>query len=162
MIDRTQKSLWIQGGTGPGEISGIRATFLLPGAGAFGRDKNVPAQEATSAKVSYAKDGVDVTDQVVTVDEAVGLLEQATRAQAAAAARAGEAVQRQQADQDAVRQLLQNLSCTVCGGKQFDEQTSREDSQMGMTTFRMRLLICVRCGFVMQFSLGRSLFVPGN
>jgi hypothetical protein len=32
---------------------------------------------------------------------------------------------------------------------------------MGFTTFRMRLMICKRCGFVMQFSLGQSLFVPG-
>jgi len=54
-----------------------------------------------------------------------------------------------------------NLASSVCDGRSFDEQISREDSQMGITTFRMKLLVCRRCGFVMHFSLGQSLFVPG-
>ena len=60
------------------------------------------------------------------------------------------------AQQEEIRSKVENLSCTVCDGRDFDEQTSREDSQFGMTTFRMRLLVCKQCGFVMQFSLGRS------
>ena len=56
---------------------------------------------------------------------------------------------------------MANLASSVCDGRSFDEQISREDSQMGITTFRMKLLVCRRCGFVMHFSLGQSLFVPG-
>jgi len=30
----------------------------------------------------------------------------------------------------------------VCGHQRFDEQISREDSQMGFTSFPLRLMIC--------------------
>ena len=162
MIDPTTKELQVRGGTAPGEISALTVRFLLPDAGAFGRDKTVPMSEATAARVSYARDGQAVVDQTVMVSEAVTLVDQATRDGQAADARSAEEQQRRQAEADETRRKVANLRCTVCGGQKFDEQTSREDSQYGMTTFRMRLMICQRCGFVMQFALGRSLFVPGG
>jgi uncharacterized protein len=161
MIDPTTKQMDVAGGTGPGEIARLSVKFVVPDAGAFGRDKTVPMSEATAAKVSYTQDGHDVVDQTLMVSEAVTLVEQAQQHAQAASARALAAQQQRQAEIDEVRTKVENLTCTVCGGRQFDQQTSREDSQFGMTTFRMRLMICRRCGFVMQFALGRSLFVPG-
>ena len=90
MLDRSQKEFDVRGGRGPGEIGELHATFLIPDAGAFGRDKTVSVDEASAAEVSYVLDG-----------------------------------------------------------------------QLGFTTFPMRMMIGKRCGFVMQFSLGQSLVVPG-
>lgn len=101
-------------------------------------------------------------DETVTVSEAVAVIEQAERDGQAAAARAAQAQQREQADMEELRHKLANLACPICGGRDFDEQTSREDSRWGMTTMRLRMLICRRCAYVMQFALGRSLFVPGG
>jgi hypothetical protein len=161
MIDPTSKEVTVRGGHGPGEVGDLTATFLIPGGGAFGRDKSVPLQDATGARVSYVQDGRQVSDATVSVSEATALVEKATADGGAADARLAEATRQQQAELEEARRKVANLACTVCGGQQFDEHTSREDSQLGLTTFRMRLMICKRCGFVMQFSLGRSLFVPG-
>ncbi len=162
MIDRTQKEFSVTGGTAPGETSNLYVRFVLVGGGAFGRDKSVSVDEATSAVVSYNRDGVAVSDATLTASAAVDLIEQAQRDTEAAAGRAAVAHQASDAAAAEVRRKLAELACQVCGGQSFDEHTSREDSQWGMTTFRMRLLICRQCGFVMQFALGRSLFVPGG
>jgi hypothetical protein len=162
MIDPTTKELDVAGGTGPGEISSLHVQFIVPDAGAFGRDKTVPMSEATRAKISYLKDGQRIEDQIVMVSEAATLVDTARADEQAMLARLEEKKRKRIAQQEEIRQKVENLSCTVCDGRDFDEQTSREDSQFGMTTFRMRLLICKQCGFVMQFSLGRSLFVPGG
>lgn len=161
MIDRAQKEFSVPGGSGPGETSNLVVRFLLTGGGAFGRDKAVPVDEATSAVVSYSRDGKPVVEESMTPAAAVELIEAAQRDTEAAAARAAAARQQGDAELAEIRRELADLSCQVCRGRSFDEHTSREDSQWGMTTFRMRLLICKRCGFVMQFALGRSLFVPG-
>jgi hypothetical protein len=162
VIDPTTKELDVAGGTGPGEIGRLHVQFILPDAGAFGRDKTVPMSEATRAKVSYVKDGKSVQDQIVMVTEATTLVEQAQAHEQAMLARLEEKNRQRLALQEEVRRKVANVSCTVCGGRDFEEQISREDSQFGMTTFRMQLLICKQCGFVLQFSLGRSLFVPGG
>jgi len=161
VVDPNQKQVVISGGSGPGEIGGLNVRFVIPDGGAFGRDKNVAMSEATAARVSYVRDGRLVEEQTVTVGEAVTLIDQASRDATAEAAR-GDA-QRHTANSELAeaRQKVADLACMVCGGREFDEQTSREDSQWGYSSFRMRLMICQRCGFVMQFSLGRSLFVPG-
>jgi hypothetical protein len=160
MIDRSQHDFAVRGGRGAGEISDLTARFLIPDGGAFGRDKSVPVDEATAAKVSYVKDGQRV-QAVLSVPEGVALVEQAQTDELAADGRRAELRRVQEAELEEARRKVANLACTVCGYQQFDQQTSREDSQMGFTTFRMKLLICKRCGFVMQFSLGQSLFVPG-
>lgn len=161
MVDPTAKEVNLPGGGGPGEIAGLEVRFVLPGAGALGRDRGVEFHEATHARVRYRTDKGDV-DETVSVSQAVALIEQAERDGQAAAARAAQALERQQAETAALQHKLANLACPICGGRDFDEQTSREDSQWGMTTMRMRMLICRRCAFVMQFALGRSLFVPGG
>jgi uncharacterized protein len=162
VIDRTQKEFSVTGGNAPGETSNLSARFLLAGGGAFGRDKAVSVDEATSALVSFRRDGNAVTDVTMTPSAAVELIEQTQRDTDAAASRAAAARQQSDAQLAEVRRKLAELACQVCGGRSFDEHISREDSQWGMTTFRMRLMICKQCGFVMQFALGRSLFVPGG
>jgi len=161
MVDPTSKDVRVAGGGGPGEIAELEAEFIQPGAGSFGRDKNVEFRGATHAKVRYRRDR-SYLDETVTVSQAVALIEQAERDGQAAAARAHEAAQRRQDEATEVQRKLSELACPICGGRDFDEQTAREDSQWGMTTMRMRMLICRRCAFVMQFALGRSLFVPGG
>jgi hypothetical protein len=161
MVDRSQKEFTVRGGHGPGEIGDLEAKFLVPGGGSFGRDKTVSLDEATAARVSYVREGQRVVDQLLSVSEAVTLVEKAVSDGQAADQRRAAVQAQQEVELDEARRKVANLACTVCGYQDFDEQTSREDSQMGFTTFRMRLLICKRCGFVMQFSLGRSLFVPG-
>ena len=60
-----------------------------------------------------------------------------------------------------IRERLSRLTCPICDGHSFDQQMSREDSQMGFTTFRMQLLICRECSYVLHFAQGQSWFVPG-
>jgi len=161
MIDRTQKEFFVVGGRGRGEVNNLQADFLAEGAGAFGRDKKVPVDEATKAQVRYVKDGQQV-EQTLDVAAAIALVEQAVADAAASEARRAEAVAAETAALEEARRKVAELACTVCGCRRFEEQTSREDSQWGASTFRMKLMICTRCGFVMQFYLGASLFVPGS
>ena len=160
MIDRSQEEFHVRGGRGPGEISELRATFLIPDGGSFGRDRRVAVQEATAAEVGFVRDGQRV-DQVLSVPEAVALVEKAMLDGAAADARRATTAAAEQAELEEARRKVAELACAVCGYQHVDEQVSREDSQMGLTSFRMRLMICKRCGFAMQFLLGQSLFVAG-
>jgi uncharacterized protein len=162
VIDPSTKEVDVAGGTGAGEIGRLHVEFVLPDAGSFGRDKKVAMSEATKAKVTYVKDGQQVSEQLVMVSEAVTLIEKARTDEQAMLARVEELKRQRFARQEELRQKVENVACTVCGAREFDEQISREDSQFGMTSFRMRLLICKQCGFVMQFMLNRSLFVPGG
>jgi uncharacterized protein len=57
-----------------------------------------------------------------------------------------------------VQRARDNLVCPVCGGTTFEQQLSREDTQWGVTSLKMRLMICRRCEYVMHFSRGRSIF----
>ena len=161
MIDRTQKEFFVAGGRGPGEVNNLNVEFVAESAGAFGRDKKVSVDEATRAHARYVKDGAEV-EATLDVPAAIALLEQAERDTAAALDRRTQAVDAQRAELEEARAKVAALACLVCGGRSFEEQTSREDSQWGMSSFRMKLLICRRCGYVMQFYLGASLFVPGS
>jgi hypothetical protein len=160
-IDRTQKEISVLGGTGPDEIRDLRIEFVIPDGGKFGREKHVSIDEATAAKVSYRSNGQLVQDKTMSVPDALALVDQATRDGAAEVARVTASHQQQNTRATEIQAKLANLACPVCGGRTFEEHLSREDSQWGMTTFRMRLLICRDCSHVMQFALGRSLFVPG-
>jgi hypothetical protein len=161
MIDPKSKEVSLPGGGGAGEIGNLTVHFILPDAGAFGRDKGVEFQQATHAKVEYQRDRQFVS-QTVSVTDAVALIEQAQRDQDASAARHEEARKRQADEAAETKRKLDELACPVCGGRDFDEQLGREDSQWGMTTLRMKMLICKRCSYVLQFALGRSMFVPGG
>jgi len=161
MLDRSQKEFDVRGGRGPGEIGDLHVRFVIPGGGAFGRDKAAPVDEASAAQVSYLLDGQRITAEALSVPEAVALVEKALLDGQAAEQRRASAQAQALAEVEEARRKVADLTCTVCGHQGFDQQISREDSQMGFTSFPMRLMICKRCGFVMQFSLGQSFFVPG-
>lgn len=50
------------------------------------------------------------------------------------------------------------LKCPLCGGTQFDQQQGRMDSRWGLTSHKLVLKICQKCGLVLQFSAGRGIF----
>jgi hypothetical protein len=50
------------------------------------------------------------------------------------------------------------LKCPLCGNMQVDEQKGRMDSRWGITSHKLVLRICKRCGLVLQFSAGRGIF----
>jgi uncharacterized protein len=160
MLDQTKKLLFLEGGTGPGEIGSLSVRFVIPDAGPLGRDRNVTAREATHAKVEYMKDGKRYTETLST-SQATAMVEQAQRDQAAAESRADDEAKRRAADDAEAKRRLEDLACPICGGRDFEEEISRQDSQWGYTTMRMKLLICKRCTHVLHFALGRSFYVPG-
>lgn len=50
------------------------------------------------------------------------------------------------------------LRCPVCGGVEFEREEGRLDSRWGITSHKLVLMICQRCGLVLQFSAGRGIF----
>lgn len=60
----------------------------------------------------------------------------------------------EQAEETAKRQL----KCPLCEGRDFDRQQGRMDSRWGITSHKLVLMICKRCGLVLQFSAGRGIF----
>ncbi len=161
MIDPESKSVQLAGGNGPGEIRSLSVEFVLPDQGRFGRDKHVPYREASHAAVEYWKDNEQV-EQTVLLSSAQTLIDQAERDADAQRARAEAAAAAEAAIVADVQQKLANLTCPVCGRSEFKEEVSREATDGGGSTFRMKLLICQRCDYVMHFSLGRSMFNPSR
>lgn len=51
-----------------------------------------------------------------------------------------------------------HLVCPLCEGTKFDQQQGRMDSRWGLTSHKLVLMICERCGLVLQFSAGRGIF----
>ena len=58
----------------------------------------------------------------------------------------------------AEEQAKQRLACPLCQGTAFDRQQGRMDSRWGLTSHKLVLMICQRCGLVLQFSAGRGIF----
>ncbi len=50
------------------------------------------------------------------------------------------------------------LRCPLCQGTGFDTQQGRLDSRWGITSHKVVMKICQRCGLVLQFSAGRGIF----
>ena len=50
------------------------------------------------------------------------------------------------------------LACPLCGGTDFEQRESRQDSRWGLTSHRMTLLICWPCRFVLHFYDSHSIF----
>lgn len=50
------------------------------------------------------------------------------------------------------------LKCPLCDGREFDRQQGRLDSRWGLTSHKLVLQICRRCGYVLQFSAGRGIW----
>jgi rubrerythrin len=151
MIDRDAKEIQVVGGRGPDEIGNLRATFVLPGAGSFGRDKKVTVGEANAANVNYTLNGASVERDGITVSEATTLIEQAQADEAKQIERDAAKNAAHQKRVTEVRNKVADLSCLVCGGKRFEDRQVREDTRMQMWHYIMDLKVCRECGFVMQF-----------
>jgi uncharacterized protein len=50
------------------------------------------------------------------------------------------------------------LKCPLCDSTEFDRQQGRMDSRWGITSHKLVLQICRRCGLVLQFSAGRGIW----
>jgi uncharacterized protein len=50
------------------------------------------------------------------------------------------------------------LRCPLCEGTEFDAEEGRLDSRWGVTTHKVVMRICRRCGLVLQFWAGRGIF----
>jgi hypothetical protein len=55
-------------------------------------------------------------------------------------------------------QAKRALRCLICGGTEFDTERGRLDSRWGITTHKVIMRICRRCGLVLQFSAGRGIW----
>ena len=49
-------------------------------------------------------------------------------------------------------------TCPICQATGFDQERGRLDSQWGVTTHQVVMLICQGCGYVLLFTAGRSIF----
>jgi RNase P subunit RPR2 len=50
------------------------------------------------------------------------------------------------------------LVCPLCKGTEFERQEGKMDSRWGVTAHKMTLMICKKCGLIMSFSKGRTIF----
>jgi hypothetical protein len=48
--------------------------------------------------------------------------------------------------------------CPMCAGEDFDKQAGKIDSKWGVTAHKVQMLICRRCGYVLLFSEGRTIW----
>ncbi len=48
--------------------------------------------------------------------------------------------------------------CPLCGNDQFQREEGKIDSKWGVTAHKVILLICTRCGHVLLFSEGRTIW----
>ena len=49
-------------------------------------------------------------------------------------------------------------ACPICGYLQYRQEKGKIDSAWGVTAHRVEILICERCGYVLLFSEGRTIF----
>lgn len=50
------------------------------------------------------------------------------------------------------------LKCLVCEGSEFETQEGRIDGMYGVTSHKVTLKICSKCGYTHLFSQGHSWF----
>jgi hypothetical protein len=158
VIDPNVTHVDIAGGSGPDEISGLRVTFLQLGAGAFGRTKTVAFSEATAANVVFFRNNERVSGKSVAVSEAVALIERARRDETASREREAAAPNESEGPATGALPGINNLHCLVCGGRNFESKIVRQDSSNAVSTYKMDLRICSRCGFVMHFFRSGGVF----
>jgi hypothetical protein len=124
MIDPGVKEYAVAGGP---SLRNLRATFVVPFVGAFGRDRKVAFRDATHAVLRYERQGQAVVE-TVPIAQAVALIE---RAQLEAVAPLRE------------RQRPDGVTCPVCGGRELEERPCAEPD--------VRRLVCRGCRFILQF-----------
>ena len=49
-------------------------------------------------------------------------------------------------------------ACPLCGGRKYRMEEVRQESAWGFQLFRMNILICENCQYVLYFAKGRSIF----
>ena len=161
MFDRTKSEIKVTGGDGPGEIGHLKVTFIIPDGGALGTDKKVTIGEATAAKVEYRRGGVHVPEQQVPTSDAVALIEQAQRDELAAQGRASARAANALSEYAELSAKFANLRCTVCDYGEFEDRQSYQ-SKYGneVSNFKLRMLVCKRCGFTFQFTAPKEQYFP--
>jgi hypothetical protein len=48
--------------------------------------------------------------------------------------------------------------CPICRGEDFTREKGKIDSQWGMTAHRVNILVCSRCGHILLFYEGNTIF----
>ncbi|MBA2381856.1 MAG: hypothetical protein H0V73_07070 [Chloroflexi bacterium] len=48
--------------------------------------------------------------------------------------------------------------CPICGRDDFRKEKGKLDSAWGMTAHKVDMLICMRCGYLLLFSEGNTIF----
>lgn len=61
----------------------------------------------------------------------------------------------QESDAELERRIVAP-TCLFCGHHSFKEEIAKLPTRFGWEAHKSRLLICSRCGFMMNFSLGRG------
>ena len=49
-------------------------------------------------------------------------------------------------------------TCPLCGNGTFQQERGKIDSEWGLTAHRVTLLICERCGNILSFYEGNTIF----
>jgi hypothetical protein len=70
--------------------------------------------------------------------------------------RSADVVAKEQASDRELQARLVRPTCLFCGHDQFQEEIGKLDTRFGMEAHKVRMLICRRCSFTMQFSQGRG------
>jgi hypothetical protein len=161
VFDRSKSEIKVTGGDGPGEIGRLKVTFIIPDAGPLGTDKKVTVGEASAAKVEYRRGGVKVSEQQVPTSEAVALIEQAQRDEVTAQQRAAAKAANALTEYAELSAKFANLRCTVCDYGEFEDRQSYQ-SKYGneVSNFKLRMLVCKRCGFTFQFTAPLVQYFP--
>lgn len=50
------------------------------------------------------------------------------------------------------------LPCPLCGGERYRKEEVRMESSWGFSVFKMRILICEQCQYVLFFGKGPSIW----
>ena len=48
--------------------------------------------------------------------------------------------------------------CPICGHDQFRQEKGKIDSAWGITAHKVEILVCMRCGYVLMFYEGNTIF----
>lgn len=61
-------------------------------------------------------------------------------------------------DEDASGRVPTKPRCPLCGNAEFQREKGKIDSEWGMTAHKVDMLVCTRCGNVLLFYEGNTIF----